>query len=107
MTCGQVRVADKSNSIPNRPPLSTNEIALRTEEEEELKNIIIDDTPDTYDAANIRDHDSISNTIDNSIISNGDRYKTNVDDGLFETYDFVDNPEAIYYNVDNGRGLLY
>ena len=105
MTCGQVRVVDKSNYIPNKLHLSKNEIALKTEEEEELKNIIIDDTFDTYDAADIRDHESISNTIDNSIISTGDRYK-NVDDSMFETYDFMDNPEAIYYNVDNGKCLL-
>ena len=71
------------------------------DEEEEMNNIIIDDNEDSdiYQASTIRNQNrqSIKNSIDNF-----NNRLTKIDDTTFDTYDFVDDPGAIYYNVDNG-----
>ena len=99
LICGQVR---SSNYKPNldRISFSENEMATEIDDEDKMNNIIIDDSnvPQSSTVRN-QDRKSISNSIDDhSRISK-------IDDTAFETYDFVDNPGAIYYNVDNGRSL--
>ena len=99
VNCGQVRT---SNYIPRlHKPYSTNEMKMDLEEEEEMNNIIIDDYEDSdiYQVSTVRnqDHKSIKNSIDNFNRHN------KIDDTTFDTYDFIDDPGAYYYNVDNGE----
>ncbi len=94
MTCGQVRTSNNVRSA-NRIPFSENEMAMEVDEEEEMNNIIIDDS-DVYQASTIQDHDRRSGPSEHN-------KNSKIDDTTFDTYDFMDNPSAIYYNVDNGK----